>query len=134
MKPGTEINKISWCQNKWGHSANKMLCAKGIFIWWGLCISSFRAITYVMNKQSCTCRTYLLLQGLCVPSVRTTTYVYNRLNTSFCTKKPKTHQAIFCYSLLYQTTSREGKNSLKECRDILVSDRDPERFFFIILP
>ena len=55
-----------------------MVYAKGAFLWWRLCISSFRTIAYIVNEQSGTCRKYLLLQGLCVPSVKTTTYVCNR--------------------------------------------------------
>ena len=43
-------------------------------------------------------------------------------------------QYISCYTLLHQATMDEGKNSLRERRDILVSDRDQQRFFFIILP
>ena len=96
--------------------------------------TSFRAIAYVIDKQSGICRRYLLLQGLCVPSVKTATYVCNRFNTSFCTKDHETHKAISCYTLLHQATRGEGKNSLKKRRDIFVFDRDPQRFFFIILP
>ena len=84
-------------------------------------------IAYVMDKQSGTCRRYLLLQGLCVPSVKTTTYACNRFNTSFCTKDHRTQEATFCYTLLHQATRVEEKNSLRERRDLLVSDRDPQR-------
>ena len=55
-----------------------MIYAKGTFLWWRLCISSFRTIAYIVNKQSGICKEFLLLRGLCVPSVKTTTYVYNR--------------------------------------------------------
>ena len=37
--------------------------------------------------------------------------------------------AITCYALLYQATKVEGKNSFRERRDILLSERDPQRFF-----
>ena len=105
-----------------------MVYAEGTFLWWGLFISSSRAIAYVINKQSGTCRKYFLLQGLCMPSVKTTTYACNRFNTSFCTKDLKTHQAISCYTRLHQAIRGEGRNSLRECRNILVSDHDPQRF------
>ena len=36
---------------------------------------------------------------------------------------------ITCYTLLHQVTRGEGKNSLTEPKDILVSDRDPQRLF-----
>ena len=133
MKPVTEIKKISWCQEKWGRSANKMVYAKGPFLWWGFCIPNFRAIAYVIDKQSGTCRRYLLLRGLCVPSVKTATYVCNRFNTSFCTEDRKTHLTISCYTLLHHDTRGEGKNSLRKFRDVLVSDRDQQRFFIIII-
>ena len=42
--------------------------------------------------------------------------------------------AITCYAPLHQATRAEVKNSLRECRDIIVSQRDPQRFFFIMLP
>ena len=132
MKPVTEIKKSFWCQEKWRRSANKMVYAKGTFLLWGFCIPSFRAIAYAIDKQSGTCRRYLLLQGLYVPSVKTTTYVCNRFNT-FCTKDHKTDLAISCYTLLHQAQRGEGKNSLRKRRDILVSDRDQQRFFIIII-
>ena len=69
-----------------------------------------------MDKQSGTCRIYLLLQGLCVLNVITTTYVCNRFHTFFC------------------ATRGEGKNSLREHKDILVSDCGPLEFFFLIQP
>ena len=94
---------------------------------------SFRAIAYVIGKQSGTCRRYLLPQGLYVPSVKTTTYVSNRFKTSFCTKNHKTHQAISCYTLLHQVARGEGKNSLRKRRNILVSDCDQQRFCIIII-
>ena len=72
--------------------------------------------------------------GIMMPSAKITTYVCNRFNTSFCTKDHKTHQAISCYTLLRQDSRSEGNNSLRKRRDILVSDRDLQRFFFIILP
>ena len=131
MKPVTEIKKISWCQEKWGRSANKMVYTKVTFLFWGFCLPSFRAIAYAIDKQSGTCRRYLLLQGLYVPSVKTTTYVCKSFNT-FCTKDHKTHLAISCYTLQYQAARGEGKNSWRKCRDILVSDRDQQRFFIII--
>ena len=52
----------------------------------------------------------------------------NRFNTSFCTKDHKTHKAIYCYTLLLHQAAR-----VKERRDILVSDRDQQRFFIIII-
>ena len=64
-----------------------------------------------------------MLQGLCVPSVKTTTYVCNRFHTSFYTKDHKAHWALSCYTLLHQATLDEGNNSLKERRNILVSQR-----------
>ena len=75
-------------------------------------IPSFRAIAYVIDTQSGTCRRYLQLQGLYVPSVKTT---------------------ISCYTLLHQAARGKGKNSLRKRRDILVSDRDQQRFFVIIV-
>ena len=131
MKPVTEIKKISWCQEKWGRSANKMVYPKGTFLLWGFCIPSFRAIAYAIDKQSGTCRRYLLLQGFYVPSVKTTTYVCNKFNASFCTKDHKTHLIISCYTLLHQSARGEGKNSLRKRMD--VSDRDQQRFFIIII-
>ena len=133
MKPLTEIEKISWCQEKWGSSANKIIYAKGTFLLWGFCIPSFRAIAYVIDKQSGTCGRYLLLQELYVLSVKTATYVCNRFNTSFCTKDHKTHLTISCYTLLHQAARSEGKNRLKTRRDVLVSDRDQQRFSIIII-
>ena len=136
MKPVTGIKK-KWCQEKWGSSANKMVNVEGTFLWWVLCISSFKAIVYVIDKQSVTCRIYLLFQWLCVPSVKITTCVFNSFNTTFCTKEHRTHrthQAISCYTLLHQASRGEGKNILRKRTDILVSDRDLQRFFFIILP
>ena len=106
---------------------------KRYFLLWGFCIPSFKAITHAIDKQSDTCRRYLLLQGLYVSSVETTTYVCNRFNTSFCTKDHKTHLAISCYILLHQAARGEGKNSLRKLRDILVSDRDRQRFFIVII-
>ena len=35
---------------------------------------------------------------------------------------------------MHQAARSERKNNLSERRDILVSDRDPQQFFFIILP
>ena len=134
MKPVTEIKKISWCQEKWRRSANNMVYAKGTFLLWGFCIPSFRAIAYAIDKQSGTCRRYLLLQVLYVPSVKTTTYVCNKFNTSFGTKNDhKKRLAISCYALLHQAARGEGKNSLRKRRGILVSDRDQQRFFIIII-
>ena len=68
-----------------------MIYAKGTFLLWGFSIPSFRAIAYIIDKQSGGCRRYLLLQGLYVPSFKTTLYVCNRFSTSFCTKDHKTH-------------------------------------------
>ena len=133
LKPVPEIKNISWCQEKWGRSANKMAYSKGTFLLWGFCVPSFRAIAYAIDKQNDTCRRYLLLLGLYVPSVKTTTYVYNRFNTSFCTKDHKTHLTISCYTLLQQAARGEGKNILRKHRDVLVSDRDQQRFFIIII-
>ena len=56
-----------------------MVYAKITFLLKGFCIPSFRAIAYAIDKQSGTCRRYLLLQGLYVPSVKTTTYVLKGL-------------------------------------------------------
>ena len=60
-------------------------------------------------------------------------HVCNRFNTSFCTKDHETHLAISCYILLHQAPRSEGKNSSRKRRDILVSDRDQQRFFIIII-
>ena len=68
-----------------------MVYAKGTFLLWGFCVPRFRAIAYVIGKQSGACRIYLLLQGLYVSSVKATTCVCNRFNTSFCTKDHKAH-------------------------------------------
>ena len=133
MKPVTEIKKISWSQEKRRRSANKMVYVKGTFLLWGFYIPSFRAIAYAIDKQSGKCRRHLLLQGLYVPSVKTTTYVCNSFNASFCTKECKTHLAISCYTLLHQAASGEGKSSLRKRRDILVSDRDQQRFLIIVI-
>ena len=107
-----------------------MVHAEGTFLWWGVFISSFRAIAYIIDKQIGTCRRCFLLPGLCVQSVKITTYVSNRFNTSFCTKDHKTHQSIPCYKLLHQASNGEGKNSLRKRRGILASDRDLQRVFF----
>ena len=131
FEPVTEIKKISWCQEKWGRSANKMVYTKVTFLFWVFCLPTFRAIAYAIDKQSGTCRRYLLLQGLYVPSVKTTTYVCNRFNI-FCTKDHKTRLAISCYTLLHQAARDEGKNSLRKRKDILVFDRNQQRFFIII--
>ena len=131
-EPVTEIKKISWCQEKWRRSAIKMVYGKVTFLLWGFCIPSFRAIAYAVDKQSGACKRYLLLQTIYVPSVETTTYVYNRFNT-FCTRGHKTNLAISCYTLLHQAARGEGKISLRKRRDILVSDRDQQRFFIIII-
>ena len=56
-----------------------------------------------------------LLQAFCFEVARLQVYV-----------------AITTYALLHQTTRSEGENSLRECRDILVSVCDPQQFFFII--
>ena len=52
-------------------------------------------MAYVIDKQSGTCRRYLLLQVLGVPSVKTTAYVCNRFNTSFCTIKTTKHTRLY---------------------------------------
>ena len=57
-----------------------MVYAKGTFLWWRLCMPSFRTMAYIVDKQSGICRKYLLLQGLCV---KTTTYVRNRFKMDF---------------------------------------------------
>ena len=51
------------------------------YVWWGLCIPSFRTIAYVVDKQSGIYRRYLLLQGSCVKehSVLKTTAKQTRL-------------------------------------------------------
>ena len=64
-------------------SANKMVYTKCTFLWWRLCISSFKTIAYIVNRQSGICRKYLLLQGLCVSSVKNTTCVCNRFKIIF---------------------------------------------------
>ena len=84
----------------------------------------YRQTNYMQKIPSVTRIIYML-------SVKTTTYVSNRFNTSFCTKDHKTHLAISCYTLLRQVARGEGKNSLRKLRDILVSDRDQQRFFII---
>ena len=66
--------------------------------------------------------------------VKTITYVCNRFNTFFCFKDHKTCQAISCYALLNQATRGEGKNSSRKRGDFLVSHRDAQTFYFIILP
>ena len=48
-------------------------------------------------------------------------------------KDHKTHQTISCYTLLHQAARGEKKNSLRKCRDILVSDRDQQPYFIIII-
>ena len=58
---------------------------------------------------------YTLLQAFCFEIARLQAYV-----------------AITSYALLHQSTRSEGENSLRECRDILVSACDPQQFFFII--
>ena len=68
---------------KVGTSENKMVYAKGTFLWWRLCIRSIRTIAYAVVKQNGICRRYLLLQGLCVSSVKTATYVCNRFKMDF---------------------------------------------------
>ena len=78
LKSVTEIKKSFMMSGKVGTSVNKMVYAKGTFLWWRLCILSFRTIAYIVNKQSSICRKYLPLQGLCVPSVKTTADVCNR--------------------------------------------------------
>ena len=110
-----------------------MVFAKGTFLLCGFCIPSFRVIDYAIDKQSSTCRRYLLLQGLYVSSVKTTTYVCNSFNTSFCITDHKTHLVISCYTLLHQAARGEGKNSIRKPRYILVSDRDQQRFFIVII-
>ena len=37
---------------KLGTSGNKMVYAKGTFLWWRLCVSSFRTIAYIVDKQA----------------------------------------------------------------------------------
>ena len=132
MKSVTEIKNFMMSGKVRTSSKQNGIC-KRYFSLWRFCIPSFRAIAHAIDKQSGTCRRYLLLQGLYVPSVKTTTYVCNRFNTSFCTKDHKTHLAISCYTLLRQAARGEGKNSLRKRRDILVSDRDQQRFFIIII-
>ena len=78
-----EIKKKPIMSGKVGTSENKMVYAKGTFLWWRLCIPSIRTITYVVVKQNGICRRYLLLQGLCVSSVKTATYVCNRFKMDF---------------------------------------------------
>ena len=68
-----------------------------------------------------------------MPRVKTTTYICNRFNPSFCTKDHKTHLAISCYTLLHQAATGEGKNSVRKRRGILVSDREEQQFFIIII-
>ena len=131
FEPVTEIKKISCYQEKWRRSGKKMVYAKVTFLLWGFWKPSFRAIAYAINKQSGTCKRYLLLQGSYVPSVKTAAYLCNRFNT-FCTKDYRTHLAISCYTLLHKAASGKGKNSLRKRRDILVSDRDQKRLFIII--
>ena len=86
---------------------------------------------YRYQKQGGICRRYLLLQGLCLSSIK---YVCSRFNTSFHTKDHETHQVISFCTLLHQATRGDVKNSLRKRRDIFVSDRDLQVFFFIILP
>ena len=65
-------------------------------------------------------------------SVQITTYVCNSFNTPFC-KDHKTHLAISCYTLLHQAATGEGKNGVRKRRDNLVSDREEQQFFIIII-
>ena len=99
-------------QEKWGRQQTK----------WYMQKVPFYDKDYVYQQQGGICRRYLLLQGLCVPSVKTKTYVCNRFNTYFHTKNHKRHQAISFYTLLHQATRGEVKNSLRDRRDIFVSD------------
>ena len=75
-----ETKKKFMISRKVGTSGKKMVYQKGTFLWWRLCIPSFRTIAYIVDKQSGICRKYLLLQGLCV---KTTTYVHNRFKWIF---------------------------------------------------
>ena len=64
------------------------------------------------------------------------TWAKSTLLQTFCFEKAKllVYVTITCYRLLHQTTRGEGKKSLRERRDIIVSDQNPQRFFFIVLP
>ena len=132
LKPVAEIKKISWCQEKWRRSANKMVYAKGTFLLWGFCIPSFRAIAYAIDKQRVACRRYLLLQGLCQVSKLQHLYVIGLILSSVL--KTTKHTRLYLVShYLHQAARGEGKNSLRKHRDILFSYRDQQRFFIIII-
>ena len=90
-KSGHGNQKKFMISGKVRKSAKKMVHAEGTFLWWGLSISSFKTIAYIIGRQRGTCRICLLLQRLCMPSVKITTYVCNRFNTSSCTKDHKSH-------------------------------------------
>ena len=49
-------------------------------------------------------------------------------------KKTKHTRLYPTNTLLHQASRGEGNNSLRQRRDALVSDRDRQRFCFIILP
>ena len=74
-----KITEISRCKEQWVHQQTE-----DTFLWWGLCIPSFKNTAYVIDKQSC----------IFLPSIKTITYLFNGLNTSFCAKDHETHQAI----------------------------------------
>ena len=113
-------------------SKQNSICKRHLFIMRVL-YTKLQSYGLCYRQTSGKCRRHLLLQGLYVPSAKTTTYVCNSFNASFCTKDCKTHLAISCYTLLHRAASREGKNSLRKSRDILVSDRYQQRFLIIII-
>ena len=102
-KTGHGNQKTFMMSGKVGTSGNKMACAKGTFLWWKLCIPSFRTIAFIVDKQSGICRKHLLLQGLCVPSVKTTTYICNGFKMDFFFK--------FKWKVLKQTNYNLSKLS-----------------------
>ena len=56
----------------------------------------------------------------------------NERQWSLTVARLQVYVAITCYKLPHEATWGEEKNSLMECKDILVSDRDVQRFFSII--
>ena len=64
LKPVTEIKKSFMMLGKVAPGGKKMVYAKCTVLWWRLCKSSFRTITYIVNKQSGIYRKYLEVSKL----------------------------------------------------------------------